>query len=105
MADNTITINLKQGSEKTFQVTISTSSTVLQLKEKCESITSVAPSLQKLIFKGYFIFFNIISIGKILKDTDSLSILNLEEGMTIHFVASKRTLFFSSIIYKSQTTR
>eukprot|EP00828_Plagiopyla_frontata_P009508 TRINITY_DN1490_c0_g1_i1.p1 TRINITY_DN1490_c0_g1~~TRINITY_DN1490_c0_g1_i1.p1 ORF type:complete len:434 (-),score=66.26 TRINITY_DN1490_c0_g1_i1:87-1388(-) len=78
MADNTITINLKQGSEKTFQVTISTSSTVLQLKEKCESITNVAPSLQKLIFKG-----------KILNDSDSLSILNIQEGMVIRLIVSK----------------
>ena len=77
MAENTVTINLKQGSEKIFQVTISTSSTVLQLKEKCESIINVAPSLQKLIFKGYFIVLNKISIGKILNDSDSLSILNI----------------------------
>lgn len=51
--------------------------TVLQLKEKCADSANAPPDKQRLIFKG-----------RIIKDDEVLSNLNVENGNTIHLVRS-----------------
>lgn len=70
-------INIKISGGETFEVEAEESNTVLELKEKCVEKAGVTPDKQRLIFKG-----------RIVKDTETLESLKVEEGNTIHLVRS-----------------
>ncbi len=75
MEGQKVKITVKLAADKTFDVEVELSSTVLQLKQLCEKQTGAKPEEQKIIFKG-----------KILKDTDVLSAVKIENGITVHMV-------------------
>lgn len=71
-----ITFNVKpQAGGDDFPVTISTESTVAQLKEILKEKTSVAIEHQRIMFKG-----------RILKDQQTISEAKLENGITVILV-------------------
>ena len=62
MSDIKIKVKTLRGGQKDFELTVSTSITIPELKAKLEEVTSVPPSQQRLIY-----------LGKVLKDEDKLS--------------------------------
>lgn len=79
MSDNEYIIKVKHLTEKTYEVKVTSDTTVEQLKEKLEVTTKFAPDKMKLIFKG-----------KILKTKDDkMSDLKCTEGCTLHLIINK----------------
>ncbi|UKK00861.2 ubiquitin-related chaperonin [Theileria orientalis] len=72
-----LNITIKVSGGDTFTLEVEPEMTVLQLKEKCAEKADATPDKQRLIFKG-----------RIIKDDESLSALNVEDGNTIHLVRS-----------------
>ncbi|UKJ88468.2 ubiquitin-related chaperonin [Theileria orientalis] len=72
-----LNITIKVSGGDTFTLEVEPEMTVFQLKEKCAEKADATPDKQRLIFKG-----------RIIKDDESLSALNVEDGNTIHLVRS-----------------
>ncbi|EKX74289.1 ubiquitin family member protein [Theileria equi strain WA] len=73
----TVLVTIKISGGETFNLEVDPAMTVLQLKEKCATSANATPDKQRLIFKG-----------RIIKDDEILSNLNIESGNTIHLVRS-----------------
>ena len=76
--EDKVEINIKQTQDVNFKVTVNKSGTVLDIKTACESQTSINHTEMKIIFKG-----------RILKDADSISSLNLIDNTTMHMVINR----------------
>uniref|UniRef100_A0A3B0MZH3 Ubiquitin-related chaperonin, putative n=1 Tax=Theileria annulata TaxID=5874 RepID=A0A3B0MZH3_THEAN len=72
-----LNITVKVSGGETFTLDVEPEMTVLQLKEKCSDKANAPADKQRLIFKG-----------RIIKDEEVLSALNVEDGNTIHLVRS-----------------
>lgn len=84
MADNAaeeseqqITFNVKSSSDAKFVVTVPTSSTIGDLKQKLSTseYASLPPERQRLIYSG-----------RVLKDHDSITACKIKDGNTVHLV-------------------
>ncbi|KAG0003718.1 Ubiquilin-4 [Entomortierella chlamydospora] len=69
-----IVLTIRPSTGSTFTTTISTESTVRQLKEKLATLELPATSI-RLVYSG-----------RVLKDEDQLSVYSIKEGHTIHMV-------------------
>lgn len=74
-----ITFNVKSSSDAKYVITISTSSTVADLKQKLssEEHSSTPPERQRLIYSG-----------RVLKDGDTIATCKIKDGNTVHLVRS-----------------
>nr|POE79864.1 deubiquitination-protection protein dph1 [Quercus suber] len=85
MADNTaledgeqqITFNIKSSADAKFVITLPTSSTVAELKQKLSTseYADLPPERQRLIYSG-----------RVLKDADSIGACKIKDGNTVHLV-------------------
>ncbi|ODV66081.1 hypothetical protein HYPBUDRAFT_153603 [Hyphopichia burtonii NRRL Y-1933] len=76
MSDN-ITITIKSSGDVKYEVNVSPTITVLELKEKIAEESSVPAGNQRLIYSG-----------KVLKDGETVSSYKVQSGHTIHLVKS-----------------
>ncbi|EAN34375.1 Ubiquitin family protein [Theileria parva strain Muguga] len=72
-----LNITVKVSGGEAFTLEVEPEMTVLQLKERCSDKANAPADKQRLIFKG-----------RIIKDEEVLSALNVEDGNTIHLVRS-----------------
>ncbi|KAB5589148.1 Deubiquitination-protection protein dph1 [Ceratobasidium theobromae] len=72
---NQVTLNIKGPSELKLSITISTSKTVLELKQAIAEKSDVAADRQRLIYSG-----------RVLKDEDALSVYKVQNAHTVHMV-------------------
>lgn len=72
-----ITLTIKVSGGEAFSVQVEPEMTVWNLKELCIEKAGVTADKQRLIFKG-----------RIIKDNEVLSALNMEDGNTVHLVRS-----------------
>ncbi|CAE6413372.1 unnamed protein product [Rhizoctonia solani] len=72
---NEVTLNIKGPSELKLSITISTSKTVLELKQAIAEKTDVSADRQRLIYSG-----------RVLKDEDALSTYKVQNTHTVHMV-------------------
>ncbi|CAH6720913.1 ubiquitin domain-containing protein Dsk2p [[Candida] jaroonii] len=76
MSDS-ITINIKSSGDSKYEVTISPSQTVLELKNEVAAKADVPADRQRLIYSG-----------KVLKDNEVISTYKIQSGHTVHLVKS-----------------
>ncbi|KAL8287170.1 hypothetical protein RQP46_003622 [Phenoliferia psychrophenolica] len=72
---DTITLNIKRMTGKSFKVTAFKSDAVHELKDRIEMVTEIMPHIQRLIWKG-----------KSLLDHHSLKSIGLRDGDTVHVI-------------------
>lgn len=72
-----ITFNVKSSSDQKFVITIPTTATILDLKQKLstEEYASIPPERQRLIYSG-----------RVLKDPDTITSCKIKDGNTVHMV-------------------
>jgi ubiquilin len=73
----TVTFNIKASNDAKFSVSIATSATVADLKQKLSAseYADITPDRQRLIFSG-----------RVLKDADTIEAVKIKEGHTVHLV-------------------
>ena len=79
----TAKVSFKVSGGEPFDMEVEKSSSVLDLKKKCEEKVKLAPEDQRIIYKG-----------KILKDDQILADLGVDDGHTIHLVKGPNLSFF-----------
>lgn len=72
-----ITLTIKSSGDVKYEVSISPSNTVLELKEAIASKSEIPATTQRLIYSG-----------KVLKDTETVQSYKIQTGHTIHLVKS-----------------
>lgn len=72
-----ILITIKSSGDSKYEISITSASTVLQLKEKIAEVADVPADRQRLIYSG-----------KVLKDGETLESYRVQTGHTIHLVKS-----------------
>ena len=108
MKANKITIKIKHLTDKVYDVEIEEGASILDLKATLSEITGVPTTDQKLIFKGnHFFSFSFYSIfsGKMLKDSDILKALGVENGSALHMVQTKATPGMTGTTSQPSTTQ
>jgi ubiquilin len=72
-----VTFNIKASNDAKFSVSIATSATVADLKQKLSAAeyADIPPERQRLIFSG-----------RVLKDADTIDAVKIKEGHTVHLV-------------------
>lgn len=76
MSDS-ITINIKSSGDSKYEVTVSTTSTILELKNEIATKADVPADRQRLIYSG-----------KVLKDNETVATYKIQSGHTVHLVKS-----------------
>jgi ubiquilin len=73
----TVTFNIKSSNDAKLSVSIATSATVGDLKQKLSTpeYADIAPERQRLIFSG-----------RVLKDGDTIEAVKIKDGHTVHLV-------------------
>lgn len=75
--DQQITFNVKSSADQKFIITIATSATILDLKQKLstDEFAAIPPERQRLIYSG-----------RVLKDSDTVASCKIKDGNTVHMV-------------------
>lgn len=74
-----ITVTIKASNDKKYSIEIDTDKTVLELKQQVESVASIEPARQRLIYSG-----RVLS-----KDDEKIDTYKVKDGNTIHLVQAK----------------